>query len=209
MIVGVDFDNTIACYDSVFAPIAIEQGLLPAGFLGSKKKVRDTIRLLPDGELIWQGLQGLVYGRYIYRAEMFSGFDDFLVKCRDHKIDVRIISHKTKTNRYDPTQVNLREAALAWMGEKGFFDPEGIGMDRNHIFFEPDRDLKIQRITTSGCTHFIDDLIEVLSEPAFPAETQKILFSPDQTSDDRRLTTMSSWPRITKLILEQKVSHDA
>jgi hypothetical protein len=209
MIVGIDFDNTIACYDNVFAPIAIEQGLLPAGFFGSKKEVRDTIRLLPRGELKWQGLQGLVYGRYMYRAEMFSGVDDFLVKCHKQEIDVRIISHKTKTNRYDPAQVNLRDASLSWMSEKKFFDPEVIAMDRNNIFFEPDRDLKIQRIATTGCTHFVDDLIEVLNEPAFPPETQKILFSPDQSSDNENLTTMSSWSRITKLILGQKSLHDA
>ena len=31
MLVGVDFDNTIICYDALFHRVAEEQGLLPAG----------------------------------------------------------------------------------------------------------------------------------------------------------------------------------
>jgi hypothetical protein len=31
MRIGLDFDNTIICYDAVFASAAVERGLLPPG----------------------------------------------------------------------------------------------------------------------------------------------------------------------------------
>ena len=49
--IGVDFDNTIITYDDVFLSTARERGLVGADFAGRKQAIRDTIRLLPDGEL--------------------------------------------------------------------------------------------------------------------------------------------------------------
>ena len=65
MRIGIDFDNTIITYDEVFRAAARAQGLIEPGFDGSKQAVRDAIRLLPDGELTWQKLQGQVYGKGI------------------------------------------------------------------------------------------------------------------------------------------------
>ena len=62
MRIGIDFDNTIITYDEVFRAAAQARGLIEKDFGGSKQAVRDAIRLLPDGELAWQRLQGQVYG---------------------------------------------------------------------------------------------------------------------------------------------------
>lgn len=136
MIIGIDFDNTIASYDHLFSVLAVEKDLLPSGFSGTKKNVRDTIRKKPNGEMKWQQLQGQVYGRHMHQAEMFSGVDFFIRTCRKHDVPVSIVSHKTRINKFDPEKVDLRAAALEWLKKQGFFDDRIIGIKAEDIFFK-------------------------------------------------------------------------
>ena len=79
MRIGIDFDNTIITYDDVFRVVARRRGLIGDGFGGrSKQAIRDHIRLLPEGEIRWQRLQGQVYGKGIAEATMFPGVAAFL-----------------------------------------------------------------------------------------------------------------------------------
>jgi len=176
MRIGIDFDNTIIDYDRVFNLAACQQRLLDAGFAGSKREVRDAIRLLPDGEFAWQRLQGYVYGAGIGGATPFAGFDRFLCRCRDRGLPVFVVSHKTRYGHYDPARVDLRQAALGWMAEQGLLRGDGA-LRADRIFFEDDRANKLQRIASLGCTHFIDDLEEVFADPGFPAGVARILFA--------------------------------
>ena len=80
--IGIDFDNTIITYDAVFCATAKRLGLIGPDFSGSKRAVRDAIRLLPDGEIAWQRLQGRVYGKGIVEAAAVEGFAAFLRRCR-------------------------------------------------------------------------------------------------------------------------------
>ena len=73
MLIGVDFDNTLVTYEEVFRAEACARGLIDPNFAGTKQEIRDRIRLLPDGEIAWQQLQGYVYGRGIASARMFDG----------------------------------------------------------------------------------------------------------------------------------------
>src|ERR1700687_4381644 len=100
--IGIDFDNTIISYDDVFRSVAKRCGLIDPEFSGSKQAERDAIRVLPDGELAWQRLQGHVYGRGIDKAVMFEGVDGFLRRCRAAGHGVFVVSHKTQYGHYDP-----------------------------------------------------------------------------------------------------------
>lgn len=175
--IGLDFDNTIITYDAVFLAAARQLGLVGTDFTGGKQAVRDTIRLLPDGELAWQKLQGQVYGKGLAQAAMVEGVDAFLQRCYANKVSVAIVSHKTEFGHHDPDHINLREAATAWMSDQGFFQAGGYGITPDAVYFENTRRDKIARIAQVGCTHFIDDLEEVLSDPAFPSGVERILFS--------------------------------
>ena len=110
MRLGVDFDNTLINYDRIFLEEARSRGLVGDAFCGSKRMVRDAIRLLPDGELAWQRLQGYVYGKGIGGALLFDGVREFLLECRERRIPVFIVSHKTRYGNFDPDRVDLREA---------------------------------------------------------------------------------------------------
>ncbi len=173
--IGVDFDNTIVGYDRVFLAQAKAQDLLARDFVGNKQAVRDAVRLLPDGELAWQRLQGRVYGAGIADAVICDGVDAFLGRCRREGHEVFIVSHKTEYGHFDPERINLREAARGWMEGHRFFHPDGYGIPVENVFFESSRADKLARIALLGCTHFIDDLEEVLSDPAFPP-IRRILF---------------------------------
>ena len=178
LVIGIDLDNTLACYDALFHRVACEEGLISSSLPKSKEQVRDAIRRLPDGETRWTRLQAMVYGPRIDGAVLFEGIGAFLRHCTDAGARVRIVSHKTHHAALDGTSVDLRESALGWMTAQGFFDPSCFALSRDEVFFESTRAEKIGRIRSLRCTHFIDDLIEVFAEAAFPADTEKFLFAP-------------------------------
>ncbi|HEY0832490.1 MAG TPA: hypothetical protein VGE72_01165 [Azospirillum sp.] len=199
MRIGIDFDNTIACYDAVFAQAARHRNLIPASFPGGKSAVRAAVRSLPDGEAHWQGLQGWVYGAGMANAALIPGVGDFLNSARRLGHEVFIISHKTEYGHFDPLRVNLRDAALAWMEARGFFDPAGFGLARANVIFEATRDDKVARIAAVSPDWFIDDLEEVLTHPAFPPTVRRMLFG--EAHGNAGLACRPDWPAIARKVL--------
>ena len=175
---GIDFDNTVVTYDEVLARIAVERGLPYARVAATKRAIRDEIRLLPDGEIEWQKCQALLYGSRIHEARLIEGVSQFFQLCCRHGVRVYIVSHKTEYSRYDTTGTNLRNAALAWMTANRFFQPDGLGMTRDMVFFADTRQEKIARLKELHCTDFIDDLEETFLEEEFPAGVTRILYEP-------------------------------
>lgn len=174
MRIGIDFDNTLICYDNVFCEVAKAWELVDSNFTGTKKELRDKIQQTKDGDLLWQRLQGQVYGKYIDVAKPFAGLEDFFNHCQKNpSIQLFVVSHKTIFGHYDEAKINLREAALGWLREQKITTliPE------SHIFFESTREEKIARIVDLHCTHFIDDLEEVLDSPLFPKTIRSFLFT--------------------------------
>jgi hypothetical protein len=178
MIVGLDFDNTLSCYDHVFAACARRRGWLPACERPTKASIRDHVRTLAGGDVNWQILQGEVYGPHMADAALSEGVEAFLTMLAARGIRCYVISHKTRHAPFDPTRTDLRAAALAWMREKRLLRGGQGGLAPEHVFFEETRAAKIARIASLGCSHFVDDLAEVFQEPAFPREVTPILYAP-------------------------------
>ena len=202
MRIGIDFDNTIAGYDGVFAPVARKLGLLHGHINGTKSDVRAALRDRgEEGEVDWQRLQGQVYGKYMSQAEMIGGVDEFLTLCRDKGETVFIVSHKTEFGHHDPDRVNLRDAATDWMASHGFFDDDGFGLSKESVFFEPTRKEKVARIKALGCTHFIDDLPEVFLEGGFPDNVECCLFNPNGNLPPGPYTHYTTWQTLLEDLL--------
>jgi hypothetical protein len=197
--IGIDFDNTIISYDDVFRAAAAAGGLVAAGFSGNKQAVRDAIRLLPDGELAWQRLQGQVYGKGIGGATVVAGVATFLRRCRAEGCAVMVVSHKTEYGHFDPDRVNLRNAALDWMaGQRLLGGDDGVaGAD---VYFESTRADKLRRIAALSLTHFIDDLEEVLSDPEFPPNVERILFADAAQPASLSYISCSTWRDIERQV---------
>jgi hypothetical protein len=196
-ICGVDFDNTIVSYDEVLGAIAKQRGLVDASEVGSKRKIRDRIRQLPDGEMEWQKCQALIYGPCINEARLIDGVFEFFHLCAQRCVKVYIVSHKTELSRFDTTGTNLRQAALDWMTRQRFFDANGLGLSESDVFFADSRREKTDTIAKLQCTHFIDDLVETFLEETFPQSTARILYDPSRDEPaPRGITVMRSWKDI-------------
>lgn len=202
MRIGIDFDNTIVGYDEVFVDLARRTGLIDDSFRGGKQALRDSLRGREGGELAWQSLQGRVYGAGMTAAKLIDGVDAFLRRCRSSGEGVFIISHKTEYGHGDPEGINLRQAAFAWMTSQGFFADSGYGLLRENIFFDATREEKLARIAALQCDVFIDDLVEVLSEPAFPAGVRRILFAQTRNGNDKELVYCRTWAEIREAVFD-------
>lgn len=196
--IGIDFDNTIVCYDALFRRIAMEDRLIPADLPESKGAIRDYLRAA-GMEDRWTAMQGEAYGKRMVEAHAFPG----ALECIAHLIRagraVFIVSHKTRYPYRGP-KYDLHAAALAWLEAQGLFDR--VGLPRHSVFFELTKSAKLERIHTLGCTDFIDDLPELLSDPEFPAGVRRILFDPNhQHPTESAFARLTSWRPIPHELL--------
>ena len=199
MIIGVDFDNTIVCYDKLFHKIAVEKGVIPKDI----PKIKDVIRnyLRKHGkEDAWTELQGFVYGPGTLNAKPFVGVLDFFMHCNKNKDKTYIISHKT-IHPFLGSKYNLHEFAHKWLEKQGFYDSGKTGLSKENVFFELTKEEKLDRITKQGCTWYIDDLPEFLTEKNFPEKVNRILFDPNlRYKNTDNFERVESWKQITEKI---------
>jgi hypothetical protein len=194
MRIGIDFDNTIACYRTAFHGAAAARGLVPPEPVLSKNQVRDHLRR-QGREDDWTELQGYVYGPGLADVDVFPGLKSCLGRLVASGAAVFIISHKTRTP-YRGLSFDLHAAARDWLQCQGFFHPGGVGLSPENVFFELTLRDKLRRIAAQGCTHFVDDLAELLAEPEFPRGTERILFDPDEAHVGGPFRRVASWAEL-------------
>ncbi len=200
MLVGLDFDNTIVCYDGLFHRLAREKGLMPADLPATKGHVRDHLRSIgrePD----WTEMQGIAYGPRIVDASPFPGVKSFLARCVKMGVNCVIISHKTR-HPYLGAKHDLHEAAHRWLQAHGFYDNAVTGLSPHSVHLALTKQQKIDRIGELGCDVFVDDLPEFLAETSFPTRPKRILFDPSNAcADEPFYQRAESWDRIAAIIL--------
>lgn len=201
MRIGIDFDNTIACYDDAFHRAAVAQGLIPDTVGRDKTSVREHLRGLgrdPDFTL----LQGFVYGPGMQYARLYPGLREALAALRSAGHRLFIVSHRTRAPFAGP-QYDLHAAARDFVARQGLTN-DGFAPDE--IWFEETRDAKLARAAALGCEVFIDDLPEVLAASGFPPTARAILFDPEAHWPDgmwqtHRFERYAAWPDITDALL--------
>ncbi len=196
MRIGIDFDNTIACYDGVFHAAALELGLVPEVLTPDKTSVRDHLRET-GREDAWTWLQGHVYGARMDLVTCYPGCRAFMRRAVQDGHGVFVISHKTR-HPYRGPRHDLHAAA------RGFLTRHCIPAER--VFFEPTDDDKRSRIAAQGCDAFIDDLPEFLVDCPPSLVARPILFDPQgrhpgaaQRVD--RFKAFADWPAIEAALL--------
>lgn len=203
MLIGIDFDNTIACYDKLFHQLGLERSLIPPSLPADKETVRDYLRK-KGREEAWTELQGHAYGPRIQEAIPFPGVKDFFLNCRNKGILVCVISHKTRQPVRGP-RVDLHQAARNWLDQQGFLNNSGIALPTDRVFFEETKEKKLQRIVDQSCSHFIDDLPEFLDLPEFPEYVERILFDPcTRYAGKVPFERASSWSVLQAALLGEK-----
>jgi hypothetical protein len=195
MLVGVDFDNTVVSYDTVFHATAVQQRLVPDTVAVTKEAVRDHLRAA-GREAEWTRLQGYVYGPGMRQATPFPGALEFFERCRNTAVTAMIISHRTRWP-YLGDRHDLHASARQWLVDNGVLV---------QAHFELTKQAKLERIGAEGCTHFVDDLPEFLSEPEFPAGVERLLFDPHVAERDgselaAAVRRVRSWDEISTLLV--------
>jgi len=200
MRIGIDIDNTIVCYDHVFAPIAVQAGFdVPLSSTKSEVKKWFHERCLEDE---FTNLQGQVYGKCISMAHLFEGVLSFIAKASRQNHQMFLVSHKTKFPIIGE-KINLHDAAMNFLSENSIIG----GRAQNsvpfaNVFFEPTIETKVQRIVDLDLDYFIDDLLSILCHKKFPSKCHPIWFSKNILSpSDTPIVHYQSWESISRKIL--------
>ncbi len=200
MRIGIDFDNTIACYDGVFRRAALERGLVPADIGSSKNAVRDYLNGSGRKDDFTE-LQGHVYGTRMDLVVPYPGFPEFVTTACRMGYDVFVVSHKTRHPILGPKH-DMYVAAHGFLTMHGLTGPGAI--PDQHVFFEPSKEAKVARAAVLRCDVFVDDLPEILAMPGLPDGMRRILFNPDDQPAIAALPTCerhTSWASIAEALL--------
>jgi hypothetical protein len=199
--IGIDFDNTIVCYDDVFCNLAFNKGWVNKNSGLSKNKVRDLIHKSNNGIEKWKELQSMVYSDLISIAPPMSDVFKFIKSCNYHNISICIVSHKTEYAEIDTNGGNLREKALDWIHAHKV--KYGVHLPADNIYFTDTREEKIKLIKKLKFDYFIDDLEGVLCHRIFPRDVRRILISRSKKRvySNCSLTRKKNWSEIRDYVL--------
>lgn len=193
-IIGVDLDNTIICYDQAFHRAALDRGWINPATPPAKTAVKNAV-LAKAGNQAWTELQGFVYGPGLKAAAAYPGVAEFFQACGERHVPVVIVSHKTQYAAAGP-RYDLREDATGWLKTSGLLDL--LPPSTEPVIFTATRSEKLDAVRRLRCATLIDDLPEVFRDPAYPGETNFILFDPDGAHTDWTASPRaSSWAEIT------------
>ncbi|MEQ9144259.1 MAG: hypothetical protein RLO08_07865 [Parvibaculaceae bacterium] len=195
MRIGIDFDNTIACYEGVFHRAAVERELIPETLGTDKNTVRNYLRE-QGREDDWTELQGYVYGARMDMVALYDGFTAFVDEARSQGHDLLIISHKTKAPFMGPAY-DLHASARKFLEETGILCADKVP----EVYFELTLEEKVARIAGENCDCFVDDLPELLGHEDFPDRVRGILFDPHNHHGESPFERQSSWRAIAHALL--------
>ena len=196
---GLDFDNTLIDYDEVFFTLALEKNLIPPSINKDKKSVRKFfIDNNIEDEFI--NLQGEVYGLKVLEAKQSFGMFEALKSLKNDNYELIIVSHKTKYP-YSGKKYDLHKAASNWLELNKFFDPNGLAMKKENVYFEITKEDKISRIEQLDISFYIDDLQSILS--LIKPSIKRILYSPKfKEKIDKDFYLLENWKNL-KFLLEE------
>lgn len=196
-LLGLDFDNTLVRYDQLFHQLALEKNLIEQEVPANKTAIRNYLRE-HDKEEEFTLLQGEVYGPRILEAEPAEGMLEALNKLSENGIQMVLVSHKTRTPYMGP-EYDLHQAAWNWLEKYRFFADQGLRWERNQVYFEETKQKKVSRIEILKCTHYIDDLPEILEN--IPDKIERILYDPMDIHKKNSYQKICSWDKAYQAVV--------
>jgi hypothetical protein len=196
LLIGLDFDNTIVCYDKAIARLADELFDLPPGFPRTKLALRDFLRHA-DREPEWTAFQGALYGPGMAYAEPFEQALEAMQALKDMGHSLCIVSHRS-LRPYAGPAYDLHAAARVWVEER--LANSGL-VETEMTHFLETRGQKIAAIGSLGCKVFLDDLPEVLEDAHFPSTCWTILFDPEGSHTQLKRKRVEHWSEIPGLLI--------
>jgi hypothetical protein len=196
VLIGLDFDNTIVCYDKAIARLADELFDLPPDLPRTKLALRDFLSQA-NREAEWTAFQGALYGPGMAYAEPFEQALETMQALKDMGHSLCIVSHRSLRPYAGPTY-DLHAAARAWVEQRLASD----GLIENAMaHFHETRGQKIAAIRDLGCNAFLDDLPEVLEDEHFPSACWAILFDPERFLAQSKGLCVKHWGELPALLI--------
>jgi hypothetical protein len=203
MIIGLDFDNTIVCYDKAIVKLSQSIPDLPPSLSRTKLGLRDHLRST-GREAEWTAFQGTLYGPGMELAEPFEGALETLLQLVADRHRLVIISHRSRHPYAGPAH-DLHAAARAWVVKR----LQSLGLfsstldDAPTVNFLETREEKIAMIGKLACDVFVDDLPEVLNDEHFPSQTMPVLFDPAREHIAKANTyPLNDWQHLPKILAD-------
>lgn len=198
MRIGLDFDNTIVCYDAAIAVLAEKLLDLPAEVPRTKLGLRDHLRVA-GRESEWTAFQGDLYGPGMVHAQPFEGAINAMLQLVEQGHELVIVSHRSR-RPYAGKPHDLHAAARGWVVER--LQSSGLFVaDNGSMNFLETLQEKVALIAELGCQAFLDDLPEVLEAPGFPANAAGILFDPSGgNAMPKRHCRISTWSELSEVL---------
>ena len=203
MIIGLDFDNTIVCYDQAILKLSQSIPDLPSSVSRTKLGLRDYLRST-GRESEWTAFQGTLYGPGMEHAEPFEGAVDTMLQMVADGHGLVIISHRSR-HPYAGTPHDLHAAARSWTAKR----LQSLGLflstldHANAVNFLETREEKIAMIGKLACDVFVDDLPEVLNDEHFPSQTMPVLFDPAREHVAKDNThPMNDWRHLPRILAD-------
>mgnify|MGYP000039606135 FL=1 len=203
MRIGIDIDNTIICYDHVFAAVANSRGFCVQSS-ASKTEVKKWFHER-DMHQAFTHLQGEVYGKFIDLANLFDGVLAFIEFAKKSGCNLFLVSHKTRYPLVGE-KVDLHKSARNFLIDKNVISKSGVvGVPPNNVFFESTLNRKINRISTLNLDFFIDDLLQVFEHLNFPKTTNFVHFSRDLVKNvpNGKVSTFQNWKEILPFLFRE------
>ena len=200
MRIGIDIDNTIICYDRVFAHVAMSQGF-PVKSNASKNEVKKWFHER-EMQQAFTLLQGEVYGKFIDLASLFDGVLAFVDVAKRAGCHLFLVSHKTRYPLVGE-KFDLHKSASRFLTDNNVISKyNGVGVHSKNVFFECTLSRKINRIAALNLDFFIDDLLQVFQHSNFPKKTNFMHFSQDlsKTALTDEFSAFRNWKQILSFL---------
>ena len=199
MLIGLDFDNTIVCYDKAIERLADELFHPTSHLPRTKLALRDFLRQT-NREHEWTAFQGALYGPGMAYAEPFEQALETMQALKDMGHSLCIVSHRSLLPYAGPAY-DLHAAARAWVDE--WLASNGL-IENAMAHFHETREEKIAAIRDLGCDAFLDDLPEVLEDQCFPSACWAILFDPERSHAQTKCQRVGHWGEALDLLSNRK-----
>jgi len=194
--IGFDLDNTLIEYDEHFYNLAREKGLINEVVDKTKLAVRENLRNRGLDEEFTK-LQAEVYGKRIKEVAPKSELLETMRILKDKYYKLIIVSHKTRYP-YKGPKYDLHQAAKEWLKLNELYISGENSNLISSVYFEDNKESKIERIKEQRCNIFVDDLIEILD--MLPEEITRVHYSVNDYSKWEKGPFIRSWEGFIKLI---------
>ena len=194
---GFDLDNTLIDYSVAVQKYCLNEGLDECKTLDS---LRSLLRRSDTSERLWQLAQGWLYTDGLSYARAGQGAVELCEFLKNSDMELMIVSHKTTHTPDFCGQKPLREIATNWINSS---ELAGYFLGDEQIYFEATRALKVERIQKLKFSYFVDDLVEVFQEPAYPKAVTSFLLS-ETGSELTWVQNVTSLDAIQELVENEK-----